>query len=89
MEEPFNRWIMPVAVRATSGHSYDVRVPLDPMMMMMMMRRLDLTTALKLKGAYHVTFPTYLESILKNVLMPGGKEGRRIMNFFGIFPPLG
>lgn len=84
LEEPFNGWIMPVAVRATSRHSYNIRVPLDPIMMM---RRLDLRTALKLKGAYHVTSPTYLKSILKNGLMPGGWQGKRIMNFFIVFPP--
>ena len=28
-----------------------------------------------------------LDSILKNGLMPGGEHGRRIMNFFGVFPP--
>ena len=84
LEEPFSGWIMPVAVKATSRHSYGIRVPLDPIMMM---RRLDLRTALKLKGAYHVTSPTYLESILKNGLMPGGGQGKRIMNFFIVFPP--
>ena len=61
-----------------------IRVPLDPIMMM---TRLDLRTALKLNGAYHVTSPTYLESILKNGLMPGGGQGKRIMNFFIVFPP--
>ena len=30
-----------------------------------------------------------LDSILKNGLMPGGEHGRRIMNFFGVFPPWG
>lgn len=39
LDEPYYGWIMPVAVRATSGHSYDVKIPLDPLMMM---RRLDL-----------------------------------------------
>lgn len=48
-----------------------------------MMKRLDLRTALELQGAYHVTSPTYLESILSNGLMPGGTEGRRMVNFFG------
>lgn len=28
-----------------------------------------------------------LDSILKNGLMTGGGQGRRIMNFFGVFPP--
>lgn len=82
--EEYNGWIMPVAVRVTSGHSSDIRIPLDPFMMM---RRLDLRTALKLQGGYHVTSPSYLKSILQNGIMPGGTEGKRTMNYFGIFPP--
>ena len=81
LEGPYNGWITPVAVKATSGHSYDVKVPLDPMRMM---RQLDLKTALKLKGAYHVRSPRYLESILRNGLMPGGGQGR-IVSFFRVF----
>ncbi len=88
MDELYNGWIMPVAVRATSGHSYlrkhEVGITLDPMAVM---RRLDMKTAMKLQGAYHVTSPSYLESILANGLMPGGTAGKRITNFFGIFPP--
>ena len=84
----YDGWILPVAVRATSGHSYkrknEVGITLDPMAMM---RKLDMNTAMKLEGAYHVTSPSYLESIIANGLMPGGTTGKRIMNFFGIFPP--
>ena len=49
----YNGWIMPVAIRATSGHSdKKMKFELDPYMMM---HRLDLRTALALQGGYHVT----------------------------------
>ena len=68
---------MPVAFRATSGHSGErMQFELDPYMMM---QRLDLRTALQLQGGYHVTSPTNLKSILENGIMPGGSEG--------VFPP--
>ena len=83
----YDGWILPVVVRATSGHSYmrknEIGITLDPTAMM---RKLDMNTAMKLEGAYHVTSPSYLESIIANGLMPGGTTGKRIMNFFGIFP---
>ena len=47
-------WIMPIAVRATSGHSVNLRVELKPELIM---RKLTLKTAWLLKGAYHVTSP--------------------------------
>ena len=81
----YNGWIMPVAIRATSGHSdKKMRFELDPYMMM---HRLDLRTALTLEGGYHVTSPTNLKSILENGIMPGGTEGNRVMSYFGVFPP--
>ena len=74
----YNGWIMPVAIRATSGHSdKKMRFELDPYMMM---HRLDLRTALTLEGGYHVTSPTNLKSILENGIMPGGTEGNRVMS---------
>ena len=81
----YNGWIMPVAIRASSGHSdKKMRFELDPYMMM---HRLDLRTALTLEGGYHVTSPTNLKSILENGIMPGGTEGNRVMSYFGVFPP--
>ena len=81
---PYFGWIMPVAVRATSGHSARNRVELKPELIM---RRLNLKTAFKLKGAFHVTSPTNLMSILKHGIVPGGESQRRPMTFFGVFPP--
>ncbi len=84
MDEEYKGWIMPIAVRATCGHTKDIGIPLDPNTMM---KRLDLKAAEKLKGAYHVTSPAYLESILRNGIRPGGIKGKRVTSFFGIFPP--
>ena len=81
---PYFGWIMPIAVRATSGHSDNIRVDLKPELIM---RRLTLKTAWKLQGAFHVTSPTHLMSILKHGIVPGGEKGRRLMSFFGVFPP--
>lgn len=72
--DEYGGWIMPVAIRATSGHSDGMRFKLDPYMMM---RRLDLRTALGLEGGYHVTSPSFLKSILENGIIPGGSEGKR------------
>ena len=82
--ETHGRWVMPIAVRASSGHSKDIEVPLEPTKIF---KRLDLKTAVELKGAYHVTSPTRLGSILRDGLVPGGLEGKRMMNYFGVFPP--
>ena len=75
---------MPIAVRATSGHSVNLRVDLKPELIM---RKLTLKTAWTLKGAYHVTSPSHLMSILKHGIVPGGEKQRRLMTFFGVFPP--
>ena len=71
-------------IRASSGHSKDIEVPLEPTKIF---KRLDLKTAIGLKGAYHVTSPSRLGSILRDGLIPGGLEGKRMMNYFGVFPP--
>ena len=84
MDEDYKGWIMPIAVRATCGHTSGIGIPLDPDTMM---KRLDLKTAEKLMGAYHVTSPSFLESILSYGIRPGGIRGKRVTNFFGIFPP--
>ena len=81
---PYFGWIMPIAVRATSGHSVNLRIDLKPELIM---RKLTLKTAWTLKGAYHVTSPTHLMSILKHGIVPGGERQRRLMTFFGVFPP--
>ena len=39
-----------------------------------------------LQGAYHVTSPQRLGSILRDGLVPGGLEGKRMMSYFGVFP---
>ena len=81
----YNGWVMPVAIRATSGHSdKKMKFELDPYMMM---HRLDLRTALALQGGYHVTSPSNLKSILENGITPGGSDGNRVMSYFGVFPP--
>ena len=84
MELQGSGWVMPIAVRASSGHSKDIEVPLEPTKIF---KRLDLKTAIELKGAYHVTSPSRLGSILRDGLVPGGLEGKRMMNYFGVFPP--
>ena len=81
---PFFGWIMPIAVRETSGHSVNLRVELKPELIM---RKLTLKTAWTLTGAYHVTSPSNLMSILKHGIVPGGEKQRRLMTFFGVFPP--
>ena len=82
--ETYGGWVMPLAIRASSGHSKDIEVPLEPTKIF---KRLDLKTAIGLKGAYHVTSPSRLGSILRDGLIPGGLEGKRMMNYFGVFPP--
>ena len=82
--ETYGGWVMPIAIRASSGHSKDIEVPLEPTKIF---KRLDLKTAIGLKGAYHVTSPSRLGSILRDGLIPGGLEGKRMMNYFGVFPP--
>ena len=59
--EAYGGWVMPIAIRASSGHSKDIEVPLEPTKIF---KRLDLKTAIELKGAYHVTSPSRLGSIL-------------------------
>ena len=81
--ETYGGWVMPIAIRASSGHSKDIEVPLEPTKIF---KRLDLKTAIGLKGAYHVTSPSRLGSILRDGLIPGGLEGKRMMNYFGVFP---
>ena len=75
---------MPIAVRASSGHTKEIQIPLEPTKIF---KRLDLRAAVELQGAYHVTSPTRLGSILRDGLVPGGMEGKRMMNYFGVFPP--
>lgn len=70
--DPYNGWIMPVAVRATSGHSKYGFITLDPVRLF---KRLDLRTAVRLQGAYHVTSPSNLESILREGMVPGKGKG--------------
>ena len=47
------------------------------MMMMTMMRRLGPQNTAKFQGAYQVTSPKNLLSILKTGLVPGGEKGKR------------
>ena len=82
--DTYGGWIMPIAVRASSGHTKEIQIPLEPTKIF---KRLDLRTAVELQGAYHVTSPTRLGSILRDGLVPGGMEGKRMMNYFGVFPP--
>ena len=82
----YDGWLMPIAVRATSGHSMDnsSMVPINPYSFI---RRLDLKSALQLQGAFHVTSPQNLKSILKYGIVPGGNERNRLMTYFGVFAP--
>ena len=83
---PYFGWIMPIAVRATSGHSDHIRVVLKPELIM---RRLTLKTAWRLKGAFHVTSPTHLVSILKHGIVPGGEKGKTSHEFLWNIPTMG
>ena len=76
---PYFGWIMPIAVRATSGHSDHIRVVLKPELIM---RRLTLKTAWKLKGAFHVTSPTHLVSILKHGINCSRRRKRKTSHEF-------
>ena len=54
----YDGWILPVAVRATSGHSYkrknEVGITLDPTAMM---RKLDMNTAMKIRRSLSCNVP--------------------------------
>ena len=64
------------------GGTKEIQIPLEPTKIF---KRLDLRTAVELQGAYQS--PTRLGSILRDGLVPGGMEGKRMMNYFGVFPP--
>ena len=66
--------------------SKDIEVPLEPTKIF---KRLDLKTAIGLKGAYHVTSPSRLGSILRDGLIPGGLEGKRMMKLLRSVPSVG
>lgn len=80
----------PLAIRATSGHSfsgghkYTLSVNID-------FERMNMTLpkelAFKLAGGYHVTRIENLSSIVMKGIMPGGQSGGRDHVFFGEYAP--
>lgn len=79
-------WWSGFCIGATSGHWYDVKVPLDPLMMMRW--KGPLNSGLKLKGAYHVTFGMNLDS-MKNGLHAWWRTREKDHELLWRFPTLG
>ena len=83
-------FVRPVAVRATSGHSFsgerkfrlDVNIDFENMNM-----KFTKELAFKLGGGYHVTTVDTLLSIIKKGIIPGGGSGGRDHVFFGEYAP--
>ena len=83
-------WIRPLAICATSGHSFSgehkrplcVNIDYDRMNM-----QLTKEFAHKLAGGYHVTKVENLPSITSKGLIPGGEDGGRDHVFFGEYAP--
>ena len=83
-------WIRPLAIRATSGHSFSgehkrplcVNIDYERMNM-----QLTKELAQKLAGGYHVTRMENLSSITSKGLIPGGEDGGRDHMFFAEYAP--
>ena len=87
----YRGWIRPVALRATSGHSFHGGAGKLPLMVNIDYKNLNMPftkeMAAQLGGGYHVTSVKNLLSIVKNGLMPGGNAGNRDHVFFGEYAP--
>ena len=71
-------WLMPLAVRATMGHSPRKGGTSFT---------IDFSTATRFWGAFHVTDLESFKGIRKSGLTPGGPRGGRVNSFFYIFAP--
>ena len=83
-------WLRPMAIRATSGHSFtgDHR---NPLLVNIDHERVNIRLthefASKMAGGYHVTEVRNLMSIVNTGIIPGGGHGSRDHAFFGEFAP--
>ena len=83
-------WLRPVAIRATSGHSFTgehgrpLLVNIDHENVNI---KLTHEFASKMAGGYHVTEVRNLMSIVNSGIIPGGGYGSRDHAFFGEFAP--
>ena len=82
----YRGWIRPIALRATSGHSFHAPNK-RPLMVKIDYKNLNMPftkeIAAQVGGGYHVTSVKNLLSIVKHGLMPGGNAGTRDHVFFG------
>ena len=83
-------WIRPIALRATSGHSFHAPNK-RPLMVNIDYKNLNMPftkeIAAQVGGGYHVTSVKNLLSIVTQGLMPGGNAGTRDHVFFGEYAP--
>ena len=83
-------WIRPIALRATSGHSFHAPNK-RPLMVNIDYKNLNMPftkeIAAQVGGGYHVTSVKNLLSIVTKGLMPGGNAGTRDHVFFGEYAP--
>ena len=86
----YRGWVRPVALCATSGHSFHAPNK-RPLMVNIDYKNLHMPftkeIAAQVGGGYHVTSVRNLVSIVKHGLMPGGNAGTRDHVFFGEYAP--
>ena len=86
----YRGWVRPIALRATSGHSFHAPNK-RPLMVNIDYKNLHMPftkeIAAQVGGGYHVTSARNLVSIVKQGLMPGGNAGTRDHVFFGECAP--
>ena len=86
----YRGWVRPIALRATSGHSFHAANK-RPLMVNIDFKNLNMPftkeIAAQVGGGYHVTSVKNLLSIVKHGLMPGGNAGNRDHVFFGEYAP--
>ena len=84
-------WIRLIALRATSGHSFQGGGDKRPLMVNIDYRNMNMPftkeLATRLGGGYHVSSIRNLLSIVKTGLMPGGNVGNRDHVFLGEYAP--
>ena len=83
-------WLRPVAIRATSGHSF-TGSHRHPLLVNIDHENVNIKLthefAAKMAGGYHVTQVRNLMSIVNGGIIPGGGYGSRDHAFFGEFAP--
>ena len=85
LRAPYNGWVKPWCVRATSGHSNEesLLVKLDPSYIAF---QPSLELCLAIGGAFHTTSTLALKSIATHGLVPG-QGSSRLCTHFGCFAP--